>query len=160
MKSINVLTSSFLVVSLLIGSASAQAATTQSTQQQDVMKFVNQAKTYVKQHGRYQAIMAFNDSTGQFRSKDKYIFAFVCGAGSSNGFSLASNPDLESQDTFSMAVMQKSAHVKKIVNGATVEGKWNWSSFDQPTTHTKKPKHSYVVLLPKYQLCIGSGYYK
>jgi len=52
-----------------------------------VLMLVKKAKQYVLQHGRIQAVSAFNNPTGKFRHGEYYIFSMVCNDGENNGFS-------------------------------------------------------------------------
>ncbi|MEM9244074.1 MAG: cache domain-containing protein [Pseudomonadota bacterium] len=132
--------------------------TSDSQQQQAVQKFVEKAVSYLKTHGRYQAIMTFNNPHGEFRTNHRYIFAIVCGSKHHDGFNLATNPDFENEHAFTDTRTSYPA-TAKVVETASVNGSWYTYKFDNPRTHQPATKHSYVIRVPKYQLCIGSGYY-
>jgi len=143
---------------LLIAGTTVFAASV-SNQQASVKAFALKAKQYVQTYGKYRAILAFNNPNGQFRpGGDRYIFAFVCGSKQNDGFNLADSPTVERQTVFE-SVINSQPFIQRIINSATTQGHWITYEWNDPLDNKSHVKHSYVIKLPKYRLCIGSGYY-
>lgn len=116
---------------------------------------VDWAEKKVKQLGRVKAVLFFNKFDQQAPVND-FIFAYVCNGGKNNDFILA-NKNLK---TVFVDLYDNPNHVKlrkaykKQPNGA-------WVSYPNPIQvkgEQQKTKYAYVRVLPKYKLCIGSGF--
>jgi len=109
------------------------------------------AEKKVKELGRIKAICLFNkfDETADVND---YIFAYVCNDGKNDHFVLANKVKkfvfTNFYDNPNHVIMR--AAYRKNPNGA-------WVEYPNPIKKGKK-KHVYVKMLPKYKLCIASGF--
>jgi hypothetical protein len=122
--------------------------------------FVRRAATLVAQRGRVAAACAFNDKKGRFQRGFQYIFAVTCGNPTDEGFIVADPATPEYNYTNRK---KQSLIIKTIVEDShqvlQQAGKWYEYCWVNPVTHESRLKRSYVMMIPKENLCVGSGYY-
>ncbi len=122
-----------------------------------IKKYVLYAKNYIEQNGKVTAITEFNNSRRDVRSKGLYIFGMVCGTVHADGFYLI-NPGIPSR-----IYVDKSDEplTQKLMKAAMEHPDGSWLTYDwlNPATNRIEIKETYVLFMPKEQLCIGSGFY-
>ncbi len=117
---------------------------------------VNNMAGLVRKVGRIRAVCEINKYNRGTKKDEPYVFAFVCNDGKNDSFVLA-NKNIGIVFT---SLYQHPNHIlfrrmlKKRPNGIWVSYRVN-----NPDTGKVGAKHSYVVMLRKYKICIGSGYY-
>ena len=143
-----------------IAVAYANLSTSNNNKQlaQQVKSFVNKAATYVKQHGKLNAVCAFHQKNGEFQKDEFYIFAFVCNDHHNNGFIVA--------DPATPQYIFKNRSHTKVIKGMLKaikkhpQGVWYKYQWIDPVNKKTVTKNSYIIMLPQETLCIGSGYYQ
>lgn len=124
--------------------------------------FVEQAARVVSKKGRVAAACEFNNVKGPFQRSFHYVFAVTCGNTNKDddGFIIADPATPEYNYTNRK---NKSLIIKKIIQDSHQilhsSGKWYEYCWMDPVTHKAELKRSYVIMVPKENLCIGSGYY-
>ena len=152
-----------IIAGCLSIAAAAYAVTTDaqpSLQSIQTKLLVNKAAEYVKQKGIVEAVCAFNQKGTGYNHGEYYIYGWTCGYPDpmDNNIAVAGaiDPGVKIFTNFSKyPVMAKlNAALLKHPNGAWLS--YPWVNF---TNNKKMLKHAYAVKLPKYHLCLGSGYY-
>lgn len=138
----------------------AQDATKQNYLQEKefVKKYVLYAKGYVEQNGKLKSVTDFNNATHDAYNRGLYIFGFVCGTKQMDGFTLINpaSPERIFTDTSNDPIVQKLVQAAL----AAPEGVWVAYDWRNPKTQQVQQKMSFVIFLPKEQLCLGSGVYR
>ena len=113
------------------------------------------AETKIKQLGRIRAVGLFNEFDRTANMND-YIFAYVCNDGQNDHFVLANRIQrivfTNFYDNPNHVIMR--AAYKKHPNGS-------WVNYSNPAIisgQKKRKKYTYIKMLAKYKICIGSGF--
>lgn len=121
-----------------------------------VVKLVNDAAKLVKEVGRVKAVCMFNAQNQRTQKGAPYLFAFVCNDGKNDSIVLANkNFDFVFKNFYDNPnhIMFR-RELKKNPNGV-----WVHYWVKNADTGKVEEKYSYLVMLPKYKICIGSGYF-
>ena len=122
-----------------------------------IKKLVNSAAKYLKKHGKMQTLCAFNHAHKLFPYNKTYIFAFVCNDKKNNGFVVLdpATPQYNFKQRADTPVIKEMLRkIKKNPQGIWYQ--YNWLN---PKTRKIQSKRSYVIMMPKEKICLGSGYY-
>ena len=117
---------------------------------------LDKAVAYYKANGQAKAFAAFNDSKGQFASKDLYIFALDM-----NGKILAhgANAALIGKDMMAAKDADGKLFMKEMVEVGKTKGKGSTDyKWENPKTKKVEQKSSYVEKVDN--VILGCGYYK
>jgi cytochrome c len=117
---------------------------------------LDKAVAFYKANGQEKAFAAFNDSKGQFVSKDLYIFALdVNGKILSHGANagLIGKDMIGTKDADGKLFMKEMVETAKTKGKGTVDYKW-----ENPKTKIVEQKSSYVEKVDG--VVLGCGYYK
>ena len=117
---------------------------------------LDKAVAFYKANGQEKAFAAFNDSKGQFVSKDLYIFALdVNGKILSHGANagLIGKDMMGTKDADGKLFMKEMVETAKTKGKGTVDYKW-----ENPKTKIVEQKSSYVEKVDG--IVLGCGYYK
>lgn len=143
----------FITTLLIAGLAHAQ----QRASADEAVKFVKNAVSYLKKHGKEKAFADFADPRNkQFHDRDLYIFVYDL-----KGVCLAhgNNPKMVGKDLSQM----KDANGKTIIQDFIELGKskgagWVEYSWPNPITKNVELKTSYIVKVD--DMLLGAGVYK
>jgi cytochrome c len=117
---------------------------------------LDKAVVFYKANGQDKAFAAFNDSKGQFASKDLYIFALdmngkILSHGANAG--LIGKDMMGTKDADGKLFMKEMVETAKTKGKGTVDYKW-----ENPKTKVVEQKSSYVEKVDG--VVLGCGYYK
>lgn len=117
---------------------------------------LDKAVVFYKTNGQDKAFAAFNDSKGQFASKDLYIFALdmngkILSHGANAG--LIGKDMMGTKDADGKLFMKEMVETAKTKGKGTVDYKW-----ENPKTKVVEQKSSYVEKVDG--VVLGCGYYK
>jgi signal transduction histidine kinase len=117
---------------------------------------LDKAVVFYKANGQDKAFAAFNDSKGQFASKDLYIFALdmngkILSHGANAG--LIGKDMMGTKDADGKLFMKEMVETTKTKGKGTVDYKW-----ENPKTKVVEQKSSYVEKVDS--VVLGCGYYK
>jgi len=141
-----------VILFMVVGLAYAQDRGTSA----EAKALLDKAVAFYKANGQEKAFAAFNDSKGQFVSKDLYIFALdVNGKILSHGANagLIGKDMIGTKDADGKLFMKEMVETAKTKGKGTVDYKW-----ENPKTKIVEQKSSYVEKVDG--VVLGCGYYK
>ena len=117
---------------------------------------VQRAAEYLKANGPAKSYAAFNDTAGQFKDRDLYVFVMDM-----NGKMLShgANAKLIGKDLTNLKDSDDKLFIKTMLDVAKAKGKgWVYYKWPHPVTKAIEPKSTYVERID--DLVIGCGIYK
>jgi len=141
-----------VILFMVVGPAYAQDRGTSA----EAKALLDKAVAFYKANGQEKAFAAFNDSKGQFVSKDLYIFALdMNGKIHSHGANagLIGKDMMGTKDADGKLFMKEMVETAKTKGKGTVDYKW-----ENPKTKVVEQKSSYVEKVDG--VVLGCGYYK
>lgn len=144
-----------IAASLLFTGAASSFADDRGTAD-DAKALVERAASYYKQKGRDAAIAAFNDPSGEFRTKDLYLFGY-----SPDGKRIIHGAfkHLIGRDITGDRDPDGKYYAKEMLEvGMTKGSGWVDYKYVNPATKKIEQKSSYVMKVD--DLVLGSGFYK
>jgi signal transduction histidine kinase len=141
-----------VILFMVVGLAYAQDRGTAA----EAKALLDKAVVFYKANGQDKAFAAFNDSKGQFASKDLYIFALdmngkILSHGANAG--LIGKDMMGTKDADGKLFMKEMVETTKTKGKGTVDYKW-----ENPKTKVVEQKSSYVEKVDS--VVLGCGYYK
>jgi len=141
-----------VILLMVVGLAYAQDRGTSA----EAKALLDKAVAFYKANGQEKAFAAFNDSKGQFVSKDLYIFALdmngkILSHGANAG--LIGKDMMGTKDADGKLFMKEMVETAKTKGKGTVDYKW-----ENPKTKVVEQKSSYVEKVDG--VVLGCGYYK
>lgn len=141
-----------VILFMVVGLAYAQDRGTSA----EAKALLDKAVAFYKANGQEKAFAAFNDSKGQFVSKDLYIFALdmsgkILSHGANAG--LIGKDMIGTKDADGKLFMKEMVETAKTKGKGTVDYKW-----ENPKTKIVEQKSSYVEKVDG--VVLGCGYYK
>jgi len=141
-----------VILFMVVGLAYAQDRGTSA----EAKALLDKAVAFYKANGQEKAFAAFNDSKGQFVSKDLYIFALdmngkILSHGANAG--LIGKDMMGTKDADGKLFMKDMVETAKTKGKGTVDYKW-----ENPKTKVVEQKSSYVEKVDG--VVLGCGYYK
>ena len=141
-----------VILFMVVGLAYAQDRGTSP----EAKALLDKAVVFYKANGQDKAFAAFNDSKGQFVSKDLYIFALdmngkILSHGANAG--LIGKDMMGTKDADGKLFMKEMVETTKTKGKGTVDYKW-----ENPKTKVVEQKSSYVEKVDS--VVLGCGYYK
>jgi cytochrome c len=141
-----------VILFMVVGLAYAQDRGTST----EAKALLDKAVAFYKANGQETAFAAFNDSKGQFVSKDLYIFALdmngqILSHGANAG--LIGKDMMGTKDADGKLFMKDMVETAKTKGKGTVDYKW-----ENPKTKVVEQKSSYVEKVDG--VVLGCGYYK
>ena len=141
-----------VILFMVVGLAYAQDRGTSP----EAKALLDKAVVFYKANGQDKAFAAFNDSKGQFVSKDLYIFALdmngkILSHGANAG--LIGKDMMGTKDADGKLFMKEMVETAKTKGKGTVDYKW-----ENPKTKIVEQKSSYVEKVDG--VVLGCGYYK
>lgn len=141
-----------VILFMVVGLAYAQDRGTSA----EAKALLDKAVVFYKANGQEKAFAAFNDSKGQFVSKDLYIFALdmngkILSHGANAG--LIGKDMMGTKDADGKLFMKDMVETAKTKGKGTVDYKW-----ENPKTKVVEQKSSYVEKVDG--VVLGCGYYK
>jgi signal transduction histidine kinase len=141
-----------VILFMVVGLAYAQDRGTSA----DAKALLDKAVAFYKANGQEKAFAAFNDSKGQFVSKDLYIFALdmngkILSHGANAG--LIGKDMSGTKDADGKLFMKEMVETAKTKGKGTVDYKW-----ENPKTKVVEQKSSYIEKVDG--VVLGCGYYK
>jgi cytochrome c len=141
-----------LLLGLLAGIISSLSFAADKGTADEAMANVKKAVAYLKANGKEKAFAEFNNPTGQFSSRDLYIFVF-----DKQGVTLShgANKKLIGKNMMELQDADGKYFVKKFY---TVDKAWVDYKWQHPTTKVIDQKSTYIEKVD--DLLIGCGIYK
>ena len=141
-----------VILFMVVGLAYAQDRGTAA----EAKALLDKAVVFYKANGQDKAFAAFNDSKGQFVSKDLYIFALdmngkILSHGANAG--LIGKDMMGAKDADGKLFMKDMVETGKTKGKGTIDYKW-----ENPKTKKVEQKSSYVEKVDG--VVLGCGYYK
>ena len=125
-------------------------------QRKAAIALVKKAAELVKKEGRVKAICAFNEQNKKAKPGAPFLFAFVCNDGKNDSIVLANRL---THIVFT-SLYNNPNHIKfRKALKKHPNGVWVSYTVTNPDSGKIENKLSYLVMLPKHKICIGSGYF-
>jgi len=134
----------------------ADTTTTTQTPQAMITGLIQEAISFVKEHGEEEAFKVFNNPEGPFAKGTTYVFAIDF---KGNILAHGSDADLIGKNQYDFKDSKGRSVVRALIEkGRYGEGAWVNYFWKNPTTQTEECKTSYVTTVDKKYI-IGAGYF-